>query len=355
MDAETKKTAVGNGILAAGVVVAAGVFAFLNNTDQPPVETINEAAIVERVTSEARKDLEADKKTMVVTPDKVHADVMLWLNEYEQKAQAANAAQDERVNKLAEIADKLTTQQDEMKNAKDPNQAKLITTLETLATKVTNLDSKNNELSLAVDAINRRMTFNEKAMTDDLTRVFEGFDGRIRSLQARPTDVPPQPIRREIGEHPIRLVSDAVEVQPSPEAVEENRRLARIEEILAAQFTDKSEANPEGISVDWGDNKPKVQPERPANDHPAPPTAKPKQKGLVRSLAGETSGTIHEGTDVAVDTVNKATGVAGQLVKDLTDTAGRALGGASDTAGSAIGGASDIAKHRGKSAWSKFW
>jgi hypothetical protein len=151
----------------------------------------------------------------------------------------------------------------------------------------------------------------------------------------------------------LRLVNDPVEVAPSPEAVEANARLARIEELLATTLPEKvSKPDPEGINVDWGDT-----PKRPTHDHPAPVKAQPetKKKGLVRSLAGQTGETIHDGTDVTVETVNKATGVAGRLVKDLTDTAGRALGGASDTAGSAIGGTSDIAKKQGKKAWEKFW
>jgi hypothetical protein len=349
MDAGTKKTAVGNGIIAAGLIAATATFSLLNNNEQPPVaQPVSEQVIIERVTKEARRALAEDKKTLVATPDKVHADVMLWLNDYDKKATAANAVQDERVNKLAAVAETLTTKLTEENVSDGPNQDKLIATLEALANKVTSMDSEMNTLS-------NRMSFKDAEMTNDLTRVFEGFDKRFKTFETAPyrTATRPSP---NVGAG-LRFASDEVIAAPSPEAVEANARLARIEELLSTNLSSdkpKPKADAEGIVVDWGDNKPKARTVEPAPTA-AQPEPKPDSKGLVRSLAGQTGETINGGADVAVETVNKATGTTGRLVKDVTGTATRLIGGASDTAGHAIGGTADIAKKQGKKAWSKFW
>jgi len=329
MEAETKKSLVSGSIIAAGMVAASAVFQAMSPTP-PQVDPVDKQAIVSSVTAEVTKELK-DNKPYVEASDDVHEDTAVFLNAYEEKVNAKVAEQDKAIAALLTTVETL---------AKAPeSDERILKTIETLAKNQKEIEKNNEELKGSVATVVNRMSFTEKAMDEDLTRVFEGFDRRFRNYEGQPVTMP----NKRGGA--MRMVVD-----PTPAPSELDIRLANIEALLARN--DKKE-DPEGINVNWGDpvaKKPAV------HNHPAPPVSSPdKGKGLVRTLAGATGDTVEGGTDVAVDTVTSATGVAGRLVKDLTRTATKVVGGASDTAGTAIGGTGSLAKKQGKRAWSKFW
>jgi len=336
MDSETKKPLIGGGIIAAGLVAASAVFQAMS-PEQPQVEKVDKQEIVRSVTEEVTKGLK-DKKPYVEVPDAVHADTMVFLNAREEKVDAKVAEQDKAIAKLLTAVETL---------AKAPeSDERLLKAIETLAKNQQVLEKSNEALSKSVSSVSNRMSFSEKAMEEDLTRVFEGFDRRFNQFEGNVKPTVTMPNNRGGA---LRMVSD-------PASSELDERLANIEALLATKVSDdKKDEDPEGINVNWGD--PVVE-KLPVHNHPAPPLAKPeepKDKGLVRTLAGATGDTVVGGTDIAVDTVTNATGVAGQLVKDLTRTATTAVIGTSDTAGEAIGGTGSLVKKQGKRAWSKFW
>jgi hypothetical protein len=359
MDAETKKSAVGGGIIATGLVAAATVFSVMNNDPQPQVETIDQQAIVERVTTEARRSLAEDKTTMVVTPDKVHADVMLWLNDYEKKADVKASerqlAQDEMNARFVGAVEALTKKVAEAEETGNPDE-RLVGMLETMTAKVTSLESKNNQLGVALDLLADRVNNDTSARDKELTKVFESFDGRIsrvETIPSRPTVIDTRTRPGVVDMRHMRLVADSAPADPNAEL---NARLARMEAMLAANGNPAPDGD--GLDAGWGERKPIVREAQPA---PAPAAvdngAVPKDdgRGLIRTTARATGDTIEGGTDITTNTINNATNVTGQAVKDLTRTAGRFLGGASSTAGETIGGTGSLAKKQGKSIWSKFW
>jgi len=354
MDAETKKTVAGNGIVAAGLVAAAMTYSVMTGPEPQQTDPIDEQIIVERVASEVREVLADDAETMVLTPSKVHADVMIWLKQYEGNANEKATERDGNLMSAIEtVAAKVAEVDAKANKPAEPNE-RLMTMLETLTTKVTELESKDNESSLIIDALTRQV--NDGSRDAELTKVFETFDGRISRFEGAPArlvgGIQPTIIDTRSGSIDMRDMRLVADVAPAAPNAELNARLARMEAMLAG--AKPTPVNAEGITVDWGDRV--IARPTPAAV-PANTGAVPKDngKGIIRTTARATGETIEGGTDIATDTINNATNVAGQGVKDSVRTVSRFLGGASSIAGSTIGDTSSLAKKQGKSIWKKFW